>query len=161
MKEVRARRVYDAPEAADGRRVLVDRLWPRGLAKEAAHVDEWLKAVAPSSELRRWYGHDPARFADFCQRYGDELREPDAARALLHLREVAARVTVTLLTASRDLEHSQAAYLAGRLREYQEQAAADPDSQAGGDPVCWLPQVCPRCGAMIDGGPGGRCVNCG
>ena len=56
---VRARRVYEAPDTADGRRVLVDRLWPRGLAKAAAHIDEWLKAIAPSDELRRWYGHDP------------------------------------------------------------------------------------------------------
>src|SRR5271157_5114508 len=73
MSQVRARRVYDEPQPSDGRRVLVDRLWPRGLAKAAAHVDEWLKAIAPSDELRRWYGHDPAKFDEFRRRYGDEL----------------------------------------------------------------------------------------
>src|SRR5215471_3572552 len=70
---VRIGRVYDAPRDGDGRRILVDRLWPRGLAKEAAAIDEWLKAVAPSSELRRWYGHDPALFEEFGRRYGQEL----------------------------------------------------------------------------------------
>ena len=116
MPDVRTRRVYDEPRASDGRRVLVDRLWPRGLSRDAAHIDEWLKAVAPSGELRRWYGHDPARFDEFRRRYGDELREPEPAAALLHLRELAAAGTVTLLTATRDLEHSQAADLAMRLR---------------------------------------------
>jgi uncharacterized protein YeaO (DUF488 family) len=79
---VRARRVYEAPDAADGRRVLVDRLWPRGLAKAAAHIDEWLKAIAPSDELRVWYGHDPAKFGEFRRRYDDELRDPERAAAL-------------------------------------------------------------------------------
>ena len=117
MTTVRARRVYEAPEAADGKRVLVDRLWPRGLAKAAAHLDEWLKAVAPSNELRRWYGHDPAKWEEFRRRYGAELREPERAAALAHLRELAAAGPVTLLTATRDLEHSEAADLAERLRE--------------------------------------------
>ena len=107
MTTVRARRVYEAPDAADGRRVLVDRLWPRGLAKAAAHIDEWLKAIAPSDELRRWYGHDPAKFGEFRRRYGDELRDPERAAALAHLRELAAAGPVTLLTATRDLEHSR------------------------------------------------------
>lgn len=115
MARVRVRRVYDEPEAADGTWVLVDRLWPRGLAKDAAHLDEWLKAIAPSDELRRWYGHDPAKFAEFRSRYTDELRDPERVRALEHLRELAASGTVTLLTATRDLEHSQAADLADRL----------------------------------------------
>jgi uncharacterized protein YeaO (DUF488 family) len=115
MARVRVRRVYDEPEAADGRRVLVDRLWPRGLAKDAAHVDEWLKAIAPSGELRRWYGHDPAKFDEFRRRYGDELRDPERAEALEHLRELTAVGPVTLLTATRDVAHSQAADLASRL----------------------------------------------
>jgi uncharacterized protein YeaO (DUF488 family) len=114
---VRARRVYEAPDPADGRRVLVDRLWPRGLAKAAAHIDEWLKAVAPSDELRRWYGHDPAKFEEFRRRYGGELREPERAAALAHLRELAAAGPVTLLTATRDLQHSEAADLVERLRQ--------------------------------------------
>jgi uncharacterized protein YeaO (DUF488 family) len=115
--QVRARRVYEAPDAADGRRVLVDRLWPRGLAKVAAHIDEWLKAVAPSDELRRWYGHDPAKFEEFRRRYGEELRDPERAEALAHLREQAAAGPVTLLTATRDLEHSEATDLVERLRQ--------------------------------------------
>jgi uncharacterized protein YeaO (DUF488 family) len=116
MPQVRARRVYDEPDAPDGRRVLVDRLWPRGLAKGAARVDEWLTVIAPSDELRRWYGHDPAKFDEFRRGYGSELREPERAEALSHLRELAASGPVTLLTATRVLEHSQAADLAERLR---------------------------------------------
>ena len=114
--EVRARRVYEEPDASDGKRVLVDRLWPRGLSKAAAHLDEWLKAIAPSDELRRWYGHDPAKFEEFQRRYGDELRDPERAAALEHLRELAAAGPVTLLTATRDLAHSEAADLMERLQ---------------------------------------------
>ena len=153
MPEVRARRVYEEPLASDGRRVLVDRLWPRGLAKDAAHIDEWLKAVAPSDELRQWYGHDPAKFAEFHRRYGDELREQERAGALRHLRELAAAGTVTLLTATKDLEHSQAADLAERLRASFEQ-------ERGGDPACWLHRVCPRCGEMAEADPPTTCPRC-
>ncbi|MGH3157051.1 MAG: DUF488 domain-containing protein [Streptosporangiaceae bacterium] len=116
MGQVRVRRVYEEPAPSDGRRVLVDRLWPRGLAKEAALIDEWLKAVAPSDTLRRWYGHEPARFAEFSRCYGDELAEPERAGALRHLQDLASAGTVTLLTAARDIQHSQAAELARRLR---------------------------------------------
>jgi len=97
-------------------RVLVDRLWPRGLAKDKAHVDEWLKAVAPSDELRRWYGHQADRFAEFERRYRAELKEPEQAAALAHLADEAKSGPVTLLTATKDLEHSQAEVLAQRLR---------------------------------------------
>jgi uncharacterized protein YeaO (DUF488 family) len=113
---VRVRRVYDPPEPADGRRVLVDRFWPRGLSKTAAALDEWVKAVAPSDELRRWYGHEPARFAAFQERYGAELQAADRADAVAHLRDLARSGPLTLLTATRDVEHSQAAVLAARLR---------------------------------------------
>ena len=116
MLEVRARRVYEQVESSDGRRVLVDRLWPRGLSKEKAHLDEWLKAVAPSDELRRWYGHRPAKFAEFKRRYETELTEPERAEALRHLREEAGAGPVTVLTAARDLEHSEAEVLAQLLR---------------------------------------------
>jgi uncharacterized protein YeaO (DUF488 family) len=95
----------------------VDRLWPRGLSKDKAHLDEWLKAVAPSDELRRWYGHQPARFAEFKSRYEAELAEPERAEALRHLRDEARAGPVTLLTATKDLDLSQAAVLAGLLRE--------------------------------------------
>ena len=116
---VRVRRVYDPPDPADGHRVLVDRLWPRGLAKSAAAVDEWLRAVAPSDELRRWYGHEADKFAAFGQRYAAELQAPERAAALAHLRELASSGPLTLLTATRDVEHSQAAVLAARLRSDQ------------------------------------------
>jgi uncharacterized protein YeaO (DUF488 family) len=114
--QVRLRRIYEAPDPSDGRRVLVDRLWPRGLAKSAAAVDEWLKAVAPSDGLRRWYGHQPEKFAAFRQRYQQELRSAEQSAALDHLRQLARGGTVTLLTATRDIEHSQAAVLAEELR---------------------------------------------
>ena len=114
--QVRLRRVYDQPEPADGRRVLVDRLWPRGLSKERAALDDWLRTVAPSDELRRWYGHEPGRFSDFRRRYQQELHAPEGSAAVGRLRELALSGPVTLLTATRDLEHSQAAVLAATLR---------------------------------------------
>jgi uncharacterized protein YeaO (DUF488 family) len=116
VPEVHARRVYEPAEPSDGRRVLVDRLWPRGVSKDRAHLDEWLKAVAPSDQLRRWYGHEPAKFPEFRQRYEAELSEPDQAEALRHLREEAQSGPVTLLTATKDLEHSEAEVLAQLLR---------------------------------------------
>jgi uncharacterized protein YeaO (DUF488 family) len=116
MQEVRARRVYEPAAQSDGRRVLVDRLWPRGLSKDKAHLDEWLKAVAPSDELRRWYGHQPARFAEFKCRYEAELKDPERAGALRHLREEARSGPVTLLTATKDLQHSEAEVLVQLLR---------------------------------------------
>jgi uncharacterized protein YeaO (DUF488 family) len=93
----------------------VDRLWPRGLSKDKARLDEWLKAVSPSDELRHWYGHDPARFAEFTRRYETELTEPERAEALDRLRAEALSGPLTLLTATRDLDHSQAAVLARLL----------------------------------------------
>jgi len=115
VAEVRIRRVYELAMPADGRRVLVDRLWPRGLSKDKARLDEWLKAVSPSDELRHWYGHDPARFAEFTRRYEAELTEPERAEALDKLRAEALSGPLTLLTATRDLDHSQAAVLARLL----------------------------------------------
>ena len=112
---VRLRRVYEEPSPEDGVRVLVDRLWPRGLTKEKAALDEWVKDIAPSTELRRWYGHDPARFEEFRRRYEQELAEPGPAKALAGLRETASRQTITLLTATRDIDHSEAAVLASLL----------------------------------------------
>lgn len=116
MQEVHAGRVYEQVGPSDGRRVLVDRLWPRGLSKERAHLDEWLKAVAPSDELRRWYGHQPAKFAEFKRRYETELTEPERAEALRHLRDEARTGPVTLLTATKDLLHSEAEVLVQLVR---------------------------------------------
>ena len=112
--EVRVRRVYDRPEPADGCRVLVDRLWPRGVAKTA--VDEWAKVVAPSTELREWYHHEVDKFPAFRERYLAELRAPERSDGLEHLQDLARSGPVTLLTATRDVEHSQAAVLAEWLR---------------------------------------------
>jgi len=116
MTEIRVRRVYDDYSPDDGKRILVDRLWPRGLSKQTAHVDVWAKAVAPSTELRVWYGHEPAKFSEFKRRYLAELDDPEHAEAWSQLTEAAKQGTVTLLTASRDTERSQAAVLAEGLR---------------------------------------------
>ncbi len=110
------RRVYDAPDQADGTRVLVDRIWPRGLSKERAHLDGWCKDIAPSTELRQWYGHDPQRFREFRRRYQKELAEPQRAQALEHLRDLAAHGTLTLLTATRHADISEAVVLADLIR---------------------------------------------
>jgi uncharacterized protein YeaO (DUF488 family) len=99
-----------------GYRVLVDRLWPRGVKKADGVFDEWLKDAAPSTELRRWYGHDPARFAEFSRRYRAELRQPPASEAVDHLIDLAATHAVILLTATADVEHSGAGVLRDHLR---------------------------------------------
>jgi uncharacterized protein YeaO (DUF488 family) len=113
---VQVRRVYDEPKRGDGARVLVDRVWPRGLTKEKAALDEWCKDVAPSTELRKWYAHDPERFAEFRRRYLRELREPERAGALASLRARATKRPLTLLTATKQPEISEAAVLAELLR---------------------------------------------
>ncbi|MFG2773905.1 DUF488 domain-containing protein [Streptomyces sp. NPDC048350] len=99
---VRVRRIYEAPSPDDGVRVLVDRLWPRGLAKTDAQIDEWPKALTPSTELRRWYHGSDGSYEEFCRRYEDELAGPEAAEALDRLRTLAAQGPVTLLTAAKD-----------------------------------------------------------
>lgn len=114
--EIRVRRAYDPPTPSDGRRVLVDRLWPRGLSKERARFDEWCKQVAPSTELRKWYDHDPAKYPEFAQRYRVELADPEHAEALAHLRELAARGPLTLITAAKRSDISEATVLADLLR---------------------------------------------
>jgi uncharacterized protein YeaO (DUF488 family) len=115
--DIRVRRVYDEPTPQDGTRVLVDRVWPRGMRKDAARLDEWAKDVAPSAGLRTWYQHDPAKFGEFRRRYTAELAESGPQEALARLRALAADRPVTLLTATRELDLSQAAVLAGLLRE--------------------------------------------
>ncbi|MER7488020.1 DUF488 family protein [Streptomyces sp. NPDC126497] len=112
---VRVRRVHEPPEPDDGVRVLVDRLWPRGLAKDAARVDEWPKGLTPSTELRRWYHGGEGSYEEFCERYGAELAAPEAAGLLERVRELAGKGPVTLLTASKDPEHSHAQVLARLL----------------------------------------------
>ena len=110
---IRIKRVYDAPARADGTRVLIDRVWPRGLTKQDVAADEWLKDVAPSTALRRWVGHDPAKWPEFRRRYAAELaRQPEA---VARLRALARRGTVTLVFGARDAAHSNAAALKAYL----------------------------------------------
>ncbi|CAM5265935.1 hypothetical protein STENM36S_07268 [Streptomyces tendae] len=106
------RRIYESSTPQDGKRVLVDRLWPRGVSKEKAELDEWLRDVAPSTDLRRWYHHDPQRYDEFRRRYFAELEDPDHRAALERLRDLSAGSKVTLLTATKDVDHSEAAALA-------------------------------------------------
>jgi uncharacterized protein YeaO (DUF488 family) len=141
--KVRVRRVYDEPSPGDGSRVLVDRLWPRGLRKD--RVDEWLKDIAPSTELRTWYGHDPARFEEFRRRYAVELAGAAQRAALDKLRRAAG--PLTLLTATKDVEHSQAAVLAQLLQ-------AEPET---GERACYAHLVCPECGAVVTEGHAPGC----
>jgi len=109
MTTWRIKRIYEEPADADGYRVLVDRLWPRGISKETAHLDEWCKDVAPSTEARRDFGHDPARFGEFKARYRAELAAPGAAGALAE--RLAGRPVVTLLYAAHDPAINQAVVL--------------------------------------------------
>ena len=115
MTQVQVRRAYDPPESGDGQRVLVDRLWPRGLSKERADLDEWCKDVAPSTELRKWYGHDPAKWDEFARRYRAELEDSEHEAALAHLHELAAAGRLTLLTAAKRSDISEATVLANLL----------------------------------------------
>jgi uncharacterized protein YeaO (DUF488 family) len=112
--EVRIKRVYQAPEHEDGKRILVDRLWPRGLTKEKAKVDVWLKDVAPSTELRKWFAHDPAKWAEFQTRYRDELKANKAQLALL--KEAVARGPSTLVYGAKDEQHNEAVILQKLLK---------------------------------------------
>ena len=106
---IRLKRVYDKPAKGDGRRVLVDRIWPRGLGKEEARIDEWLNGIAPSTRLRKWFGHDPARWTEFKERYAVEL--DDQREQLERLAQEARKRTVTLLFSAKDIEHNNAVAL--------------------------------------------------
>jgi uncharacterized protein YeaO (DUF488 family) len=108
---VRLKRAYEPLAPDDGRRVLVERLWPRGLRKEQAHLDEWLKDVAPSTALRKWFHHDPSRWAEFEERYARELASEPARAALDELVQEVASETVTLVYSSHDQEHNNAVAL--------------------------------------------------
>lgn len=115
MKEIKLKRIYDDPSGDDGYRVLVDRLWPRGVSKEDAKLDEWDKELAPSTELRKWFGHKEERFKEFSQRYREELK--DKKKPLDKLREKANEKTLCLLYAAKDPELNQAVVLRDVLSE--------------------------------------------
>jgi uncharacterized protein YeaO (DUF488 family) len=112
--DIRLKRAYEPASAEDGYRVLVDRLWPRGVSKKQAQLDEWEKELSPSSELREWFGHEPGRFAEFRRRYIDELRAN--APRLRELRRRATTGTLTLVYSAHDSEHNDAVVLAEVLR---------------------------------------------
>lgn len=105
---ITTKRVYDAPDPADGYRVLVDRLWPRGVTKAAAQLDEWLKDIAPSPELRTWFNHAEVRWSEFARRYRLELAQPEALAHLQRLTALAQQQTLTLLYAARADKHNSA-----------------------------------------------------
>lgn len=107
--KVKIKRVYEQPEKEDGTRILVDRLWPRGLTKEKAHVDLWMKEIAPSTELRKWFHHDPEKWAEFQKRYKMELKS-NAAQLKLLKKEIA-KGSTTLVYGAKDEEHNEAAVL--------------------------------------------------
>ncbi|MCX3060065.1 DUF488 domain-containing protein [Streptomyces beihaiensis] len=112
------RRVYDPPAPDDGTRLLVDRLWPRGLSRERAAVDDWLKDIAPSRELRSWYHEDREhRYDDFAERYRAELDDPVRTDLVDHVRELTQQGPVTLVTAVKDIEHSHVPVLVRRIEE--------------------------------------------
>ena len=113
---VRIARIYDLIEADDGVRVLADRLWPRGVRKNDPRIDRWVKDVAPSSELRRWYHHDLDRYDEFVARYERELEDATAMTALGELRELARSGSITLLTSAKDVEHGHLVVLKGLLQ---------------------------------------------
>jgi len=106
---IRIKRAYEEPDREDGTRILVDRLWPRGLTKEKARVDLWLKDIAPSTELRKWFAHDPAKWAEFRSRYLEELKGNKEQLSLL--RQEAAKGNVTLVYGAKDQQHNEAVIL--------------------------------------------------
>jgi uncharacterized protein YeaO (DUF488 family) len=114
---VAVKRVYEPPSPDDGLRILVDRVWPRGLSKAAAELDSWERDLAPSAELRKWFGHDPARWPEFRRRYRAELAAPERQASLAALRRQAKTDRVTLLYGARDDVHNQAVVLAELLTE--------------------------------------------
>lgn len=109
------KRAYDPPSDEDGERILVDRLWPRGLAKDEARLSSWLKEIAPSPELRKWYGHDPSRWGEFRRRYETELRSPEKRALVEGLAGKSRRGVVTLVYGARDRERNHAVVLKDRI----------------------------------------------
>jgi uncharacterized protein YeaO (DUF488 family) len=114
---LKIKRVYDPVSPDDGKRILIDRLWPRGIKKEKAHIDEWLKEIAPSNELRKWYSHDPAKWAEFKKRYKKELA--GKAELLKKIKAESQKQTVTLLFSTKELELNNAVALKEMLVQEQ------------------------------------------
>jgi uncharacterized protein YeaO (DUF488 family) len=115
---IQLKRAYDPPEETDGERLLVDRLWPRGLPKDAAQLRAWLKDLAPSDELRRWFAHDPSRWLEFQERYQAELRAPEQETLIRELAQKARQGRVTLVYAAHDISHNNAVVLKAVIEHY-------------------------------------------
>lgn len=111
MSDIRLKRAYDGPAANDGKRVLVDGMWPRGVAKDDAEIDLWLKAIAPSTRLRKWFGHDPEKWDEFQRRYREELASGEQDEALGRLRALYREGRVTLVFAAKDRRFNNAVVL--------------------------------------------------
>lgn len=121
MGTIRLKRAYESADLTDGRRILVDRLWPRGLAKAEARIDQWMREVAPNPELRKWFGHKPDRFPEFRCRYEEELRsDPAHRRCVEEILQAAERETVTLVYAAKDEVHNHAVVLLDCLHHWRE-----------------------------------------
>ncbi|HTJ55525.1 MAG TPA: DUF488 domain-containing protein [Nitrosospira sp.] len=117
---IKLKRAYDPPEPTDGVRILVDRLWPRGVKKEDAAIDEWMKDIAPSTDLRKWFGHDPERWEEFCERYAEEVsRHSDQLR---QLRELAHKGPITLVYSAHDEAHNDAVALRNFILGHKKKA---------------------------------------
>jgi uncharacterized protein YeaO (DUF488 family) len=114
---IAVKRAYEAPSAKDGRRILVDRVWPRGVSKDELQLDAWYRELAPSTELRKWFGHDPERWSEFQKRYRAELKRADAREALQELATIGKRGKVTLVYGASDEEHNQAVVLRDYLKK--------------------------------------------
>jgi uncharacterized protein YeaO (DUF488 family) len=114
---IQIKRVYNGPEAQDGLRILVDRVWPRGFSKERVRMTEWRKELAPSTPLRKWFGHDPAKWSEFRKRYRAELKQSGQLDALKALAQLSSRKTITLVYSAADEEHNQAVVLKELLEE--------------------------------------------
>lgn len=115
--DIRLKRAYEAVADDDGTRVLVDRIWPRGVSKDKAALDEWLKSVAPSTELRKWFGHDPEKWDEFCGRYREELQDDERAEGVERLRTLHEAGRMTLVYAAKDETHNNAVVLKQLLLE--------------------------------------------
>jgi uncharacterized protein YeaO (DUF488 family) len=115
MKDIRIKRIYDDPSKNDGYRILIDRIWPRGVSKEDAKLDDWNKDVAPSDNLRKWFDHDPDKFDEFSKKYRKELE--DKIKILDGIREKAKDQRVTLLYGAKDTDHNQAVVLQNLLKD--------------------------------------------
>lgn len=108
---IRIKRVYGEPSSKDGMRILIDRIWPRGVSKDRAKIDEWSKELAPSTTLRKWFGHDPAKWGEFRTHYRKELRDAEQQKRLVQIAKLGKRKTVTLIYSAADEQHNQAVVL--------------------------------------------------